>query len=189
MPAVLIVHGHAANPRINWFPWLKKRLGKRGCQVFVPGFPTLKGETPRNWHRVFKKYSRYLDEDSIIVAHSLGPAFVLSELERLERPIKAAFFVAGFTGLLRFRPEQDLAIKPFVSRKFKWGKIRKACARFYVINSDDDPAVPLAKGKALARRLGAELTIVKGGGHLNRNSGYSSFPLLLKLVLKELKKQ
>lgn len=100
MANVFIIHGTGASPEINWFPWLKKELEKLGCKVFVPIFPTPENQSLESWLMVFDKYKRYLDEDSIVVGHSLGPAFLLSVLENLDKQIRASFFVAGFIGFL-----------------------------------------------------------------------------------------
>jgi len=100
MTNIIIIHGTGGNPNGNWFPWLKSELEKLGHRVSIPKFPTPKNQSLQNWLKTFKEYEQYLDENSIVVGHSLGPAFLLSVIEKLERPIKCAFFIAGFTGLL-----------------------------------------------------------------------------------------
>jgi predicted alpha/beta hydrolase family esterase len=49
----------------------------------------------------------------------------------------------------------------------------------YKYNSDNDQYVPLQKGSELADNLGVELMVVKNGGHLNADSGFTEFPQLL----------
>ena len=100
MTNIIIIHGTEGSPNGNWFPWLKSELEKLGHRVFVPKFPTPENQSLENWLKTFKNYEQYLDENSIVIGHSLGPAFLLSVIEKLERPIKCAFFIAGFTGLL-----------------------------------------------------------------------------------------
>src|SRR3989338_8629887 len=106
MTNIIIIHGTGGNPNGIWFPWLKSELEKSDCRVFVPKFPTPENQSLENWLKVFKEYEQYLDENSIVVGHSLGSAFLLSVLEDFNRPIKATFFVAGFTGLLN-NPDFD----------------------------------------------------------------------------------
>ena len=91
MTNVFIIHGAYGHPNENWFPWLKSELEKLGCKVFVPKFPTPENQSLENWLKVFKDYKQYLNENSIVVGHSLGPAFLLNILENLDKPIKAAF--------------------------------------------------------------------------------------------------
>ena len=104
MTTVFIIHGTGGSPQANWFPWLKQELEQLNCTVIVPQFPTPENQSLENWLRVFKNYEHLFNENSIVVGHSLGPAFLLSILENLQRPIKAAFLVAGFLKKLN-KPE------------------------------------------------------------------------------------
>ncbi len=181
MANVVIVHGIGANSRDNWFPWLKGELEKLGCSVIVPDFP--RSSTPRldEWLTKFHKHNKEVDENAILVGHSLGCAFILSALEFRKKPVKAAFFVAGFTGLLE-DAELNPLIGEFSDRDFDWERIRGSCKRFYVINSDNDHYVPLENAYQLALNLAVEVKVVKGGGHFNQ----PEFPELLDAVKKEL---
>ncbi|MEX0932912.1 MAG: alpha/beta hydrolase [Candidatus Pacearchaeota archaeon] len=185
MTNIIIIHGTGGNPNGNWFPWLKSELEKIDCRVFVPKFPLQENQSLENWLKVFKDYEQYLDENSIVVGHSLGPAFLLSVLENLQHPIKAAFFVAGFTGLLN-NPDFDELNKTFTTKSFDWDKIKNNCKRFYVINSDNDPYVPLEKGKSLAQNLDTELITIKNAGHINEEAGFTEFEFLLDKIKNEL---
>jgi len=185
MTVVFIVHGTGGHPERNWFPWLKAELEKLGCEVFVPRFPTPENQSLKSWMSIFENYEKHLDENSIVVGHSLGPAFLLSVIEKLGHPIKAAFFVAGFLGLLN-NPKFDNLNKNFTERHFDWTKIKKNCKKFYLINSDDDPYVPLEKGKELAKYLNGNLTVLNNAGHINQEFGYTKFELLLEMIKKDL---
>ena len=176
---VFIIHGAYGHPRENWFPWLRKELEKKGVKVYVPRFPTPEGQTLENWLKVFKGYMDTLDENTIMVGHSLGPAFILNVLERSEKRIKGSFLVAPFVGLLG-NPEFDVINKTFVDKQFDWKKIRNKCRKFYVYCSDNDPYVPLEKSKFIVDKLNAKLRIISGAGHFNKTSGYIKFELLLK---------
>ncbi len=185
MTNIIIIHGTGGSPNGNWFPWLKSELEKLDCRVFVPKFPTPQNQSLDNWLKIFKDYEKYLDENSIVVGHSLGPAFLLSVLENIKRPIKAAFFVAGFTGLLN-NLEFDELNKTFVTKRFDWAKIRNNCKKFYVINSDNDPYGSLERGKIFTKNLGTELITLKNAGHINLEAGYSKFDFLLEKIKNEL---
>ena len=84
MNNVYIIHGSYGTPDENWFPWLKSELEKLNCKVFVPKFPTPENQSLDTWMKIFEEYKDELNEDAIIVGHSLGPAFILSILEKLE---------------------------------------------------------------------------------------------------------
>ncbi len=185
MTNVFIIHGAYGDPEENWFPWLKSQLEKLNCRVFVPQFPSPKKQTLDNWFKIFKPYQQYLNRDTIIIGHSLGPAFLLSILEKLNQPIKAAFFISGFVGLLGNK-DFDKINKTFVDKEFHWQKIKQNCPKFLIFHSDNDPYVPLEKAEQLAKILGVEVIIVKNAGHFNEEARYNKFALLLKKIKDEL---
>jgi uncharacterized protein len=185
MATVFIIHGTRAHPESNWFAWLRRELEALGHTVIVPKFPTPENQHLETWSETLFKHEQFIHERTIFVAHSVGPAFVLSALEQLDKRIKAAFFVSGFTDLLGI-PEFDNLNRTFVDKQFDWDKIKANCARFVVIHSDNDPYVPLDHGRKLAKNLGVALITIKNGGHLNADAGFTKFPVLLELIKKEL---
>lgn len=184
MKKAFIVHGVYGSPDENWLPWLKKELEKKGWKVFIPQFPTPEGHNLFNWLKVWKQYQEYMNEDSIVIGHSMGASFLLSVLEKLEKPIKAALFVAGFANLLGVDKEIDELNKTFLDKRFDWERIRNNCQKFYIFQSDNDPYVAWGKAKELADNLGVEMILVKGAGHFNKVAGYTKFDLLLDKIEK-----
>ncbi len=63
----------------------------------------------------------------------------------------------------------------FFGRDFDWERIRRNCVRFEVFHSDNDPYVPLEKGKELAEKLGAKFVLVRGRDISTRKRGIRSF--------------
>jgi len=185
MPNVIIIHGSYGSPSENWIPWLKWELEKLGCRVFVPRFPTPKNQSIQNWLTIFNKYEQYLDRKSIVIGHSIGVAFLLNILEKRNKPIKAAFFVSGFTGLLN-NPAFDKLNSSFVDKNFNWQMIKKNCSHFFVFHSNNDPYVPLKKATDLAQNLGVNIILVQDAGHFNEKAGFTKFDLLLQNIKREL---
>lgn len=173
-----IIHGAYGNPGENWFPWLKDEIEKLDIKAYVPKFPTPENQSLGSWMKVFGGYKDLVDEDTVFVGHSLGPAFILSILEKLDRPVKACYFVSGFLGDLG-NPDFDSINKSFTTKRFDWEKIKRNCGEFYLYHSDDDPYVPLEKAKYLAQKLGVKVKVIKGAGHFNASAGYYKFEVLL----------
>ena len=172
----LIVHGAGGNPQENWFPWLKAELEKIRVGTFIPRFPTPKKQTLNEWMKVFSEFKDRIDEDAILVGHSLGVAFILNVLEK--RKANAAFFVAGFGG--KVENEYWEGMKSFADKKFDWGSIRKNCSGFFVYHSDNDQYIPLSVAEELAGNVKGKLKVIKGAGHFNTAAGYNKFGLLLE---------
>tara|TARA_Y100000310_G_scaffold291208_1_gene318992 strand:+ start:2570 stop:3130 length:561 start_codon:yes stop_codon:yes gene_type:complete len=185
MGNVFIIHGTEGNPEGNWFPWIKGELEKLGHIVFVPKFPTPEGQSLNSWLDTFENYINKINEDTVFVAHSLGPAFVLNVLERIDKKVKACFFVSGFISLLG-NEHYDNLNRSFIDKEFDWKKIKKNCNKFIVINSKDDPYVPFEEGKKLADRLNAEFIALDKAGHINTEFGFDKFEMLLEEIKKEL---
>ena len=184
MKNAFIIHGSYGHPKENWFPWLKKELEKLNYKVFVPAFPTPRNQSLASWLKTFQDYEQYLNAETIMIAHSLGPAFILNILERINKPIKSCYFVSGFIGLLNNK-EFDNINKTFVDKNFDWKKIKQNCQNFYIYHSDNDPYVPMEKASELARKLNAKVKLIKGAGHFNAGSGYTKFEKLFKLIKKQ----
>ena len=122
---VFLIHGALGNPDENWFPWIRQELENDGHEVIAPTFPTPQGQSLFAWQEVFSSY--HVNSDDVFVAHSLGPAFVLSLLEKVS--CKACFFVSGFTGFLD-NETFDTINRSFVDRDFDWELIRRHCEEF-----------------------------------------------------------
>ena len=178
-----IIHGVYANPDSNWFPWLKKELENRSYEVIIPKFPTPFDQSLESWLRTIAKYENKINEETVLIGHSLGAAFILSYLEQINKKIKAAFLVAGFHKMLGI--EYDEINKTFIDKNFDWNKIKNSCEKFFIVTSDNDPYIPIEINKDLAGILGAKLTIIHNGGHLNAKSGFTSFPELSRLITKQ----
>ena len=135
MRNAIIIHGAYGYPEENWFPWLKKELKQIGFKVFVPQFPTPNNQNLKNWNKVFLRYEKYVDEDTILIGHSLGALFIMNILENYK--VKACYLVGGFLGLLGVK-KFDIINKTITNRKFNFKKIKKNCKIFFVYNSDND---------------------------------------------------
>ncbi len=182
MKNAIIIHGTEGHPQENWFPWLKGELEKQGYKVSVPQFPSPPVVPAKidEWFEVLKDYK--IDEDTVLIGHSLGGLFTLRILEKLNHPVKAAYFVGTPVGIkLILNYERDKAFGGF---DFDWPAIKKNAQRFAVFHSDDDPYVGLENGKQLAKHLGVELSFIPNSGHFNTKAGYTEFPQLLEGIIK-----
>lgn len=189
MSNVFIIHGSYGNPQENWFPWLKKELEKVGQKVFVPQFPIPEsnkknpawgGHNLKKWIETLEHYNKYIDKNTIFVAHSRGCLFTYHFLSSLPVPIRATFLVAPWINY-RWYPEGWTEIDSFHKEPFNWEKIRKGSKYFEVYQSTNDDT-PVLEGQEIADKLKAKIVIVKNAGHFNTKAGYTTFPLLLENI-------
>ena len=177
-----IIHGVYSKPEENWFPWLKDELEKKGCEVFVPKFPTPIGQSLENWMNVIRKYEDRINNETVMAGHSLGAAFILNYLEQTDREIRAAILVSGFH--VQIRSDYDKINRTFVDKKFNWERIAENCENFFVVGSDNDEYIPESVTRQLAFNLDAELHLIRNGGHLNSGAGFEKFSLLMEIIGK-----
>lgn len=174
---LIIIHGTGGEPGENWFPWLASKAAAAGLDVAVPQFPTPDGQTPEAWLSALDQAAGSLGPYTTLVGHSLGCALILRALERPGEPVEASIFASGFVGEIG-SPDFDPLNAPFFVDPFDWEAIRARAGVTEVLMGDDDPYVPLAKGRELASLVGVEPTVIAAGGHLNAAAGYSEFPQL-----------
>ncbi len=178
---IIIIHGTGGSPEGNWFPWLKEKLIETGHEVIVPRFPTMLGQSLNSWKNAFDQQVGPINSNMILIGHSLGAGFILNLLEESPVPVIASFLVCGFLGKLDL-PTYDVLNESFVCRDFDWTKIQNNYGYCCVINTDNDPYVPLEKGEELAQKLAVNMTLIPGAKHINEEAGYTSFPFLLDRV-------
>jgi len=180
-----LFHCWGGNGRSCWSGWLQDELSVSGfaSRVLSPDFPETENPKLETWLATARRLvPRFKPEDGwVLVSHSLGGPAILRLLESFApgEKVKAVILVAGFA--------RDLGIpqiRNFVEKEFEWEKIRNGAGRFIVISSDNDPFIPLAEGKRMAKTLGkkSEFIIEHGAGHINEGAGFTSYPRLLALI-------
>ena len=181
-----MLHGAHGGPDTNWFPWLHAALAVEGAEVLRPRLPTPHGQSLKAW---LDSYDRYVEPlptvPTVLVGHSLGAAFAVRLVERAAKPFAGLFLAAPFVGALGL-PDYDTINQSFFAAPFDWSGIRGrmgAACRCWA--GDDDPYVPISRSQEVADRLQCTLEIVPGGGHLNSESGFDTFPQLCDAILSD----
>ena len=177
MRKVFIVHGYTGYPDKNWFPWLKAELEKLGLNVQVPTMPNTNAPQLDEWLPYLKKVIGPPTSDTYLVGHSLGCPTILRYLESLPlgEQVGGALLVAGFAEPLPQLPE----LNSFTEGPWNDEKVIEHVKQLAIINSDDDPSVPLFNGEHVRDRFKAELSLVHNAGHINERSGYLQVPFVL----------
>ena len=91
----IIVHGSADDENDkeynkHWMPWIKEKLEKAGIKVFAPNMPEPWGSDYSSWRKEFEKISDNINENSILVGHSRGTAFLVRWLGKLEEKLRSS---------------------------------------------------------------------------------------------------
>ena len=179
MDNYIIIHGSFGSKDGNWFPWLKKELEDRKFKVDVPQMPVGVGnQNYNNWEKELKKL--LVNENTTIIAHSIAPVFVCKYLIRNKIKVKKLIFVCGFNNYLGIDPDFDAVNEPMFLNNL--GDIKNYCNDIICFYSDNDPYVKFDIEKSFADLIANEQYIIKGGGHINAESGYTEFKEILKVI-------
>lgn len=174
----IILHGTGGEPKGNWFTWLKTEIEKRGYPVSLKQFPIGLGiQNYDSWAKVFGEYE--INEDTIIFAHSLAPIFVVKYLTENNLKIAKLVSVAGFNTDGNV-DEINKMNKTFLLPEING--FENLCKKRICIYSDDDPYLTFVSQNNFANDIKAEKIIIKGGKHLNAESGYTKLEILLKYI-------
>ncbi|HUS25961.1 MAG TPA: alpha/beta fold hydrolase [Nevskiaceae bacterium] len=176
---VILVHGYQGSPAENWLPWLRAELEKRGIEVLVPSMPHADAPQLKEWLLHLQKIVGPPNEQTFLAGHSLGCPAILRYLESLPpgQKIGGAVLVAGFAEPITFRE-----LDSFVIGTWDEDRIKAAANTLVIINSDNDPYVPLVMGEHIRDRFNATLIVKHGAGHFNTKAGFTELPEVLQYL-------
>ncbi len=178
-----IIHGSFGNPFVNWFPYLREEIEKKKLEVYTPDFPTGVGyQNYNNWEKLLKVYleSKLINENTTIFAHSIAPAFICKFLINNKVKVKRLVFVCGFNNYLGINEEYDNVNKSMFIDNLT--EIKNYCNDIICYYSDNDPYVKYEVEKEFADMVANKQFVIRFGGHLNSESGYTEFEELLKYI-------
>jgi predicted alpha/beta hydrolase family esterase len=175
---IVIAHGYLADPSRHWFPWLVERYGVDSVTVLALPDP----ESPdfETWVHAASAGIGSVDEETVLIGHSLGCVTLLHALNRIEGPwsLGGLVLVAGFVDPLPNLPKLDA----FTAEPLDLDRIRRNTPVRHVLRSDDDDVVAGPLTERLATLLDAPVTVVPGAGHFVDRQGVSEVPALLPIL-------
>lgn len=173
MKKALILISWYGTPESDWLPWLKIELEKRGYEVTIPDLPTRTDLPDMEQMLAMLK----VDEDTLVVGHSLGALLGLRLAER--KKFRKLILVSGWDFDDGLAPEHRL----FWPNKIDHDKIKENVKEFVVIHSSNDPYTPAQVAEEMSKRLNGEFVLVLNGGHLSKKDGNKTeLPEILDLL-------
>ena len=176
---VVVVHGSADNKKDttynkHWMPWLKKRLEEGGIKAFTPLMPEPWGSDYDSWKKEFEKLE--VDENSILIGHSRGSAFLVKWLGETRKKIKKLILVAPWKIPDKKFKESFYDFKINESVK---GQVRD----IIIFTSNDEEDDGKKSAKIYYDALGGKVIELKNHGHFTKEDmGTEEFPELLNEI-------
>ncbi|MEK7665308.1 MAG: alpha/beta fold hydrolase [Patescibacteria group bacterium] len=174
---IILIHGYNSSPEENFHPWLARELMDRGFEVIAPKLP-LDGEVESIAciEALVKAVGR-LDENTIILGHSLGGVLALRYLEAAEAvSIPRACILVGAP----WQTKSDKTRGLFLS-EFDYDVVAWKAREFVIVHDKEDKLVPFDHAEKYARMLQGELVATTGNGHFMEKE----YPILTETVLKK----
>lgn len=150
---VLMIHGFEGDAESSFKPFLKKQLEENGFELFVPNISTSNHPTIESWMKELQPFIDKLDEQDIIIGHSLGAKMAMHLLEKNNKKIRALILVGGLIADLgkekweQFRKEwkdSDIdALQKCSLEPVDFANVSSKAQSVVAILSDDDPYVPM----------------------------------------------
>ena len=184
----IIIHGcpsdkeKAINPETrnhdkHWIPWTKKELEKNGIKTDTPLMPEPWEPNYEKFKEEFEKYN--VNEDSILIGHSCGTAFLVKWLGKSKKKIKKLILVApwkipdrgGDARIKFYRYPIDETIKDRVEE-------------IIYFTADDEAEDGKKSLKMFKEILGGKVISINGYGHyIERHMHTTEFPELIREII------
>lgn len=166
--------------RYLYKPMWKERLAEdlgEDYQVLLPTMPNKQNARYSEWRAFFTNFTQLIEDDCILVGHSLGAIFLAQYLSEVDFPcrIKATILIAG--------PYDDDSTEDLTDFKLKdiSPRIIYQAGKMTFFFGTDDPIVPLAEAEKYRQKLpNAEYILLPAPDHFMREE----FPELLQVITK-----
>jgi len=153
----VLLHGWGGSPESNFLPWLKAELEKAGWQVDVPELPNAENPDPEAWLAALDELK--MDENTVVVGHSLGGTIITRWLELNKTKLKKVVLVGAPTQTGGKHPKTESVKALPVSSAIR------QLAEFEILYSADDPFVTAADTAALSELCAEPIWQFDGRGH------------------------
>jgi len=165
---VVIVHGQAANPTMNWFTDLATSLRETGYrEVYIPWMPHPQIPDVQSWKRKLSLLVQDVPEETAIIGHSFGAITALRFADSItpDRMLGAVIVVScPIKWVWGGVPARILYREP------DWKRVRASVRNLAIIHSDNDWIAPVRNATYMQSKLGCEPFVVHGYGHLCRET-------------------
>jgi len=149
-------------------------------QVAILDMPNKNIALYKEWKIQFEKTFEYLNDDQIIIAHSLWTIFILKYLTENNFPkrIKQLHLVSALIDDKDLPPEESY-LGDFAFNTTKIPEIQNICENIFLYHSKDDTCVPISQWERLHKLLPtAKFEVFEDRWHMN----IPEFPELIKNI-------
>ena len=183
MKKAYIITGYGASPSDHWFNSVKQTLEEEGIQTTISQMPDPDRPNITTWLNYMDTLLAEADEDTVIIAHSLGCITLVRHL-LAKQPlphVKGLVFVSPFAAPLPTLPMLDT----FIDTAVDISRLKTIAPFRDVIISTNDTIVPPRLSREFAAAIGATIHSVENGGHFLAEDTYTTFSDVATIVTED----
>ncbi len=162
----------------HWIPWTKKQLIAKGLKTEAPLMPEPWAPDYEKFKKEFEKYD--VDENTILVGHSCGCAFLVRWLGETRKIIHKLILVAPW----KINDSGDEFRERFYTYEID-NSIKDRIGKIMMFTADDEADDGKKSLKIFHNTLGGDVIELKGHGHYTlRDMGTEEFPELIEVIME-----
>jgi pimeloyl-ACP methyl ester carboxylesterase len=174
---VILIHGNGGCTADDfWLPWVERELAAAGLVVVNRTFPDNVKARASFWLPFVEQLGA--DENTILIGHSSG-ALAAMRYAETHRLLGSVLVGVCHTDL----GDGFEAASGFYERPWQWERIRPNQSWMAVMNSTDDPHIPIAEARYVAAQLRCSYFEFADRGHFVD----STLPEVTAFVLRKLR--
>ncbi len=182
MAQVIVIHGYTASPEENWYPWFQQLAAEQHFSLNILRLDPSTHPKLSVWTSQIEQQVGRLDENSIVIAHSLGTIAAMHYLSKhlIHQRIQHLVLIAGFNRRLGRLNE----VNPFIdAARIDFELLKRQIEHRVVIYSQGDEHVPPKCSIQQAESLDAELIAAEHQGHFIDSEGCTELPEVWQVIL------
>ena len=184
MKTAFIIHGFNGDTSYTFGPSLTSFLEEKGYTVFLPKFPIRSEATYEKWANILDDYKEHFNEETIVVAHSIGNPFFIRYLNNNNLQCNLYISVAGFCDLFKV-PDRDDLNNAFVDFKVNSNSInylKETVPYRFSLYSDNDHVIPFDILESFIKQIESTPVFIKGVGHMGNRDKITRLPQIEKII-------
>lgn len=184
MKTAFIIHGFNGDTSHTFGPSLTSFLEENGYKVFLPKFPIRSEASYKKWSNILDEFKGYFNEETIVVAHSIGNPFFIRYLNNNNLKCNLYISVAGFCDLFKVPDREDLntAFVDFAVSKENIDYLKGNVKHRYSLYSDNDHVIPFNILESFIKQIKSTPVFIKGVGHMGNKSKIKRIPQIEKII-------
>lgn len=181
MKNVVLIHSYNADTLQGFAISVEKICKENNIKYIAPQFPIRQDASYDSWENVMNQYNVF-DEDTIVIAHSLGTQFILKYLAQKNIQIKKYISVAGFVNYTG-RKDLEETLHKFKVNENEFEMCKTLIKNRISIYSDNDALNSVQNLEGYANKLNAKKVLLKNQAHFSPKDGIAEIKELNEFIL------